>query len=74
MGDAEIGVWYDLLLDEETKLIAEFGLECILSCLILWTIWKGRNRRIFDCHELSIERLKAAFIGTLFSRLILDES
>ena len=73
MGDAETCVRNDSVLEEETKLVAEQGLECdsIMSHI---EILEGKNRRTFELHELSIERLKAAFIGTLSSWLILDES
>lgn len=45
----------------------------ILSCLT-WKFWKGKIGEHLSDLSISIERLKAAIIGTLSSWLILDES
>ena len=34
---------------------------------LFWTVWKERNRIVFDNEVLSIQRLKNSFICNLFS-------
>ena len=48
----------------------KYSLEC--SYIVIWEIWRERDRWIFKGKEEGVERVKSKFVGTHFTWFSLD--